>query len=431
MAFLDVVHEAVREHHAQQQEPEQQPAESSSGAPEPLSELTHLSTHNHYHNNNNHIPPKDSDSKPPAPRVSTASAQNYSHRRRSSAAAHYRDASLDSQSVSAATRSGPPRSLSYNYYTPSAAPRQNITSHSNLKSGPGTHVGVDQPYEDGFPFPFENGSGFRGALDTPGAATDRKGKHQRRESKSQDEPWTLNPMRWFAESPRESPIASPVIDKKRELDNGAGNQNDAGDEELGQKDTAAGKPGPSGQQQPGQVSNGIAASSSEEKRPSMQHNRTTSRELTRSLSQPSTSRANRPGLTKWNRLRSMLLPNLIPQPKSSGVAAVSGTQVNITDELMVSGLSTLMLRLWFDRDDKGHRRVPVLLQRLRIRVSDSLHPLHGSKSVFRIECEYANGAARWVIYRQLRDFVSLHAHYKFSNVFSGNADKLPEFPRTS
>jgi phospholipase D1/2 len=105
--------------------------------------------------------------------------------------------------------------------------------------------------------------------------------------------------------------------------------------------------------------------------------------------------------------------------------------VNITDELTVGGLSALILRLWFERDERDRRRVPILLHRLRIRVSDSLHPLHRSHSVFRIECEYANGAMRWVIYRQLRDFVSLHAHFAVSNVYNRNIEKLPEFPRTS
>ncbi|KAI6030532.1 hypothetical protein F5J12DRAFT_903003 [Pisolithus orientalis] len=82
-------------------------------------------------------------------------------------------------------------------------------------------------------------------------------------------------------------------------------------------------------------------------------------------------------------------------------------------------LSAIMLKLWLERDEKGHRRIPVLLHRVRLRISDSLHPLHSQKAVFRIECEYANGAIRWVIYRQLRDFVSLHTHYKVSNTFSG------------
>ncbi|KAI0084789.1 phospholipase D [Irpex rosettiformis] len=134
---------------------------------------------------------------------------------------------------------------------------------------------------------------------------------------------------------------------------------------------------------------------------------------------------------KWGRLRS-LIPHLAQQRReqaAKGPSVVAPQSVNITDELLVGGLSTLMLRLWFERDEKGHRRIPVLLHRLRIRVSDSLHPLHGNKAVFRIECEYANGAARWVVYRQLKDFLSLHTHYTISNAYNRNVDALPDFPR--
>ncbi|EGO24033.1 hypothetical protein SERLADRAFT_362129 [Serpula lacrymans var. lacrymans S7.9] len=139
------------------------------------------------------------------------------------------------------------------------------------------------------------------------------------------------------------------------------------------------------------------------------------------------------GAAKWGRLRS-LLPNVISHTVSTQTAThsvITPHHVNITDELITGGLSTLMLRLWFERDEKDHRRIPLLLHRLRIRISDSLHPLHGNKAVFRIECEYANGAARWVIYRQLRDFISLHTHYTIANAYNRNKDALPEFPRTS
>lgn len=135
--------------------------------------------------------------------------------------------------------------------------------------------------------------------------------------------------------------------------------------------------------------------------------------------------------TAWSRLR-FLIPSVISHtPKPTPSSVVTTGDVNITDELLVGGLSVLMLRLWFERDERGRRRVPILLHRLRIRISDSLHPLGGAQSVFRIECEYANGAMRWVIYRQLRDFLSLHAHYAVSNAYNRNIEKLPEFPRTS
>ncbi|KAF8501365.1 hypothetical protein JB92DRAFT_2975716 [Gautieria morchelliformis] len=161
--------------------------------------------------------------------------------------------------------------------------------------------------------------------------------------------------------------------------------------------------------------------------PQISISRTVSQSRSQSPETPTTGR--RP---RWSRLKS-LLPQVTEKAREAPAQAssVAGTTVNITDELIVGGLSALLLRMWFERDERGARRIPVLLHRLRIRVSDSLHPLHGTKAVFRIECEYANGAVKWVVYRQLRDFISLHTHYRFSNVYNRNIDALPEFPRTS
>ncbi|PFH53919.1 hypothetical protein AMATHDRAFT_72945 [Amanita thiersii Skay4041] len=149
------------------------------------------------------------------------------------------------------------------------------------------------------------------------------------------------------------------------------------------------------------------------------------------MSAPHTHHTPLTARAKWGRLRS-LLPHLVQHAQPTpGPSAVAPNSVNMTDELITGGLSTLMLRLWFERDEKGQRRIPILFHRLRIHISDSLHPMHFNKSIFRIECEYANGAARWVIYRQLRDFLSLHTHYTVSNVYNRNVSHMPEFPKTS
>ncbi|KAG2065325.1 phospholipase D [Suillus decipiens] len=155
------------------------------------------------------------------------------------------------------------------------------------------------------------------------------------------------------------------------------------------------------------------------------------RDLQRAQSHPPRADSTKPGASaKWSKLRG-LLPYVIRTGQPGGTSVITSHEVNITDELITGGLSTMMLRLWFERDEKGHRRIPILLHRLRIRISDSLHPMQAHKAVFRIECEYANGAVRWVIYRQLRDLLHLHAHYAVSNALSIKKDALPEFPRTS
>lgn len=137
------------------------------------------------------------------------------------------------------------------------------------------------------------------------------------------------------------------------------------------------------------------------------------------------------GHTKWAKLRS-LMPQIISRKGSivPGPSDSTSNAINIVDELITGGLSTLMLKLWFERDEKGQRRIPIFLHRLRIRVSDSLHPMHGHKSVFRIECDYANGVAKWVVYRQLWDFSLLHTHYALSNVYGRKVENLPNFPKS-
>lgn len=70
---------------------------------------------------------------------------------------------------------------------------------------------------------------------------------------------------------------------------------------------------------------------------------------------------------------------------AAGPSSAVDADLNISDELMTGGLATLMLRMYFERDEQDRRRVPVLLHHLKIKVSDSAHLLNGSRSVFRIE----------------------------------------------
>lgn len=290
-------------------------------------------------------------------------------------------------------RTGPPRTISYVYSTPNSP--DNSRSNSKHEDGAAGHSTVEEEESE---FPFSTPSIFRGALEGgSGNTADKKGK--KRESRIMEEGW--NPMKWFQESPKEEKPEFDFNQQPQDEDDRHGPRSAAPHRD----DTPPGE-----------------------------------RLLRRAFSAPHTPpekqekhERNKSGaLAKWGRLKS-LLPHVASQTQQStpGASAVTSHTVNITDELIAGGLSTLMLRLWFERDEKDQRRVPVLFHRLRIRVSDSLHPLQGHKSVFRIECEYANGASRWVVYRQLRDFLSLHTHYAVSNAYNRNVEHLPEFPRTS
>lgn len=132
---------------------------------------------------------------------------------------------------------------------------------------------------------------------------------------------------------------------------------------------------------------------------------------------------------------------------------------NVTNELLTNTLPVMIMKTWIDRDEDGHRAVPVLLGNLRFRIGDSVRvgnkkqnkqlqiasadrPLtdrekeKGGREWFKIECEYGEGVIKWVIYRELRDFVSLHTHYKAANIGTGISGlrssrrvEIPEFPK--
>ncbi|KAJ7134494.1 hypothetical protein C8R44DRAFT_770608 [Mycena epipterygia] len=278
------------------------------------------------------------------------------------------------------TRTGPPRSLSYGMSLPNSP----VSGPRSYKPRNGHS---DDVREDGaLPFSLSKAEdGFRTPLELP--ESDKKGK--RRESRIADDSWNMNPLRWFHESPQEDKPGFFTAEDAEPTPNSNAEAEEEGTPRVGMQRSASAPYSPS--------------------------------------DKPKTA-------PKWGRLRS-LIPHIASQANGKastpGPSAVTPHSVNITDELIAGGLSALMLRMWFERDEKDHRRIPALFHRLRIRVTDSLNPLDGQKSVFRIECEYANGAIRWVVYRQLRDFFSLHTHYAFSNAYNRNVDDLPEFPKTS
>lgn len=353
-----------------------------------------------------------------------------------------------------ATRTGPPRSLSFAHgfpVSPSMASRtpalsyfSNAPGGGDLSTEPSVFADLDADYS--FTSNKEDQE-FRGALEYRDQ-NERKGRKRQKERETSDGD-TWNIKRWFQESPKEekpgfdfttsqSAVTSPnEVEEEARPEASTSfftrrpprRRESTANSSTPTSPTITGKgarraqsmPRPSGSESP-----------KEDKEKSLSLHRSTTEHNAPSDSPKTPSAAN----AKWSRLRA-LLPHLVQQHDGGGEAidpgpsAVTSPTVNITDELITGGLSTLMLRLWFERDQKGHRRVPVLLHRLRIRVSDSLHPMHRQGSVFRIECEYANGAARWVVYRELRDFLSLHAHYAVTNMYSQNVDKMPEFPKTS
>lgn len=110
---------------------------------------------------------------------------------------------------------------------------------------------------------------------------------------------------------------------------------------------------------------------------------------------------------RWQMLRSRVIPSRQattggPTPGAAKVSALSSTAVGsvpVTTELLAGQLPVMILKTWLDRDEEGNRAVPVLLGNLRFRVGDSVGLRQGSptgKEMFKLECEYGDGAVKWV-----------------------------------
>lgn len=322
-----------------------------------------------------------------------------------------------SPSLSPAARTGPPRSLSftYNHALPSSLSSRSYFHHHHndaileqpRRPRAFTHDGMrdHSPMYDLTP----RETDFRGPFDIAPEQKDHEHEVADMRGKRKDSNlWDGFKSRWFPDARTGPPSEEPSgVDRGKDH----------------HKIDVQSSGGPSSHE----VSSPVASGSGLARMGSMS-TQERARESERQDSHQ--TQGSKSPSTGWSRLR-FLLPRVISSPAKPPPSTVTPGRVTITDELTVGGLSVIILRLWFDRDERGRRRVPILLHRLRIRISDSLHPLHGPHSVFRIECEYANGAIRWVIYRQLRDFLSLHAHCAVSNAYSRNIEKLPEFPRTS
>ena len=116
-------------------------------------------------------------------------------------------------------------------------------------------------------------------------------------------------------------------------------------------------------------------------------------------------------------------------------------------ELAAGGPAALMLASMFQRDEHGARRIPVILEQLKVTVTDSFVERGGLPQdkqserhlIFRMDLEYGNGLNRmkWVVNRSLYDFIQMHLKYKFfykTGKFknrSTDSKKMPKFPKNA
>ena len=145
---------------------------------------------------------------------------------------------------------------------------------------------------------------------------------------------------------------------------------------------------------------------------------------------------------KWRQIKAGI--RMIGQRRKAENTVDHAKSAELLAELTAGVPAALILASMFQRDEHGNKRIPVLLEQLKVRVTDSrqVDSRAGDRHlIFRIELEYGSGLTRmkWTIHRTLRDFANLHARYKlqistqkYIQLRGDDARaRMPHFPRST
>lgn len=151
-----------------------------------------------------------------------------------------------------------------------------------------------------------------------------------------------------------------------------------------------------------------------------------------------TERASTFGAQKWKQVKNTL--KLLRQKKDDRFDYYKSAE--LMAELRAGAPAVLMLASMIQRDEHGNKRIPVLLEQLKLKIKDSSPMPDDDKDrhwMFTIELEYGSGPSRmsWTVNRTLRDIYNLHLRYKFAinnekympgRLDLGTRPKQPSFP---
>ncbi|KAK4240195.1 hypothetical protein C8A03DRAFT_31670 [Achaetomium macrosporum] len=128
-----------------------------------------------------------------------------------------------------------------------------------------------------------------------------------------------------------------------------------------------------------------------------------------------TDRASTFGVQKWRQVKGAL--KLLRQKKDEQFDFSKSAE--LMAELFGGAPAVLMFASMIQRDEHGNKRIPVLLEQLRLRITDSA-PAPDKDSerhwIFTMELEYGSGPSqmKWTIKRTIKDILNLHWKYKLA-----------------
>ena len=120
---------------------------------------------------------------------------------------------------------------------------------------------------------------------------------------------------------------------------------------------------------------------------------------------------------KWKSIKNSL--KMIGASKRAERQVDHAKSAELMAELISGAPAALFLASMFQRDEHGRKRIPILLEQLKVSITDSYaggedRKIGDRHTILRIELEYGSGLTRmkWIIHRSLRDFANLHLKYK-------------------
>ncbi len=153
-------------------------------------------------------------------------------------------------------------------------------------------------------------------------------------------------------------------------------------------------------------------------------------------------RASTLSTAKWRQVKAAV--KTLAQRRKAEHIIDHAKSAELLAELAAGAPAALMLASMFQRDEHGNKRIPILLEQLKVQITDSEQDSEKSGDrhfIFHIALEYGNGLTRmkWQIQRALRDFVNLHTRYKvqlgvqkYAQLKRDDArSRLPHFPRSA
>lgn len=149
-------------------------------------------------------------------------------------------------------------------------------------------------------------------------------------------------------------------------------------------------------------------------------------------------RASTFGIQKWRQVKSTL--KLLRQKEDRRFDYFKSAE--LMAELRAGAPAVLMLASMIQRDEHGNKRIPVLLEQVRLHIRDSSpSPDDDSERhwLFTIDLEYGSGPSRmrWTVKRTIREILNLHWKYKLAlsnekylhnRPELGTRPKQPRFP---